>query len=186
MKKLLLLLSILISAISYGQDSTKQISYEEMKSFTKGTFEVAEFDSYLAKDGHIYKIGDTLKIGRPSSNKTFAFIQSGSGALSPASAAEASVSGSNTIIKKIYIGGTKKMGFNVYFQSKGTCGICPKYYINAEQAFETNELNSLGMTRDKAIAKLKEQKELLDLGLITKEQFDKIKEELTPIIMKEQ
>jgi hypothetical protein len=38
------------------------------------------------------------------------------------------------------------------------------------------------MTNEKAIAKLKEQKDLLDLGIITKEDFEKIKLELTAII----
>lgn len=40
------------------------------------------------------------------------------------------------------------------------------------------------MTREQAIAKLKEQKDLLDLGMITKEQFEELKVKLTPIIMK--
>jgi len=183
MKKIILLLSIFnISSILYAQ---KEMKYDDMKTFSKGAFETVEFDSYVAKDGHTYKIGDTLKIGRPSSNKTFAFIQSGNGIFNPVAAADASVSGNNTIIRKIYVGGTKRAGFSIYFNSKGVCGICPQYYINAEQAFETKELKSFGLSREDAIAKLKEQKDLLDLGLITKEQFDRIKEELTPIIMKQ-
>mgnify|MGYP000538227027 CR=1 FL=1 len=41
-----------------------------------------------------------------------------------------------------------------------------------------------GMTKEEAIAKLKESKDLLDLGMIKQEDFDKLKAELTPIIMK--
>lgn len=41
-----------------------------------------------------------------------------------------------------------------------------------------------GLTREEAIAKLKETKDLLDLGMIKQEDFDKLKAELTPTIMK--
>ena len=177
---------VLMSFVSYGQ---KRITFEEMKTFTKGMFEAADFDEYVGVDGHTYKIGDTLKLGRPSSNKTFAFIEEGTGALgalagTPPQATTASSSGTNSIIKRIYVVGSKRMGFRIYFIGKGICGICPQYYINVEEAMAVGELKSFGMSRDEAITKLKEQKDLLDLGMITKEEFDKIKLELTPIVMK--
>ena len=171
---------VLASFVSYGQ---KRITFEEMKTFTKGMFEAADFDEYVGIDGHTYKIGDTLKLGRPSSNKTFAFIDEGSALVTPTPTSSNS-SGTNSIIKRIYVGGTKKMGFRIYFVGKGICGMCPQYYINVEEAMAVGELKSFGMNREQAIAKLKEQKDLLDLGMITKEQFDRIKLELTPIIMK--
>jgi len=40
------------------------------------------------------------------------------------------------------------------------------------------------LTREEAIAKLKESKDLLDLGLLTQPEYEKLKQELTPIIMK--
>ena len=40
------------------------------------------------------------------------------------------------------------------------------------------------MTREQAITKLKEGKDLVDLGLMTKEDFEKLKSELTTLIMK--
>ena len=43
--------------------------------------------------------------------------------------------------------------------------------------------NCLGMTKEKAIAKLKELKELLELEVITQEDYDKEKAILTPIIL---
>jgi len=180
MKKLLVFSMVLVSFVSYGQ---KKISYDEMKTFTKGAFEAADFDEYIAADGHVYKIGDTLKLGRPSSNKTFAFIDEGSALVAPTPTSSNS-SGTNSIIKRIYVGGTKKMGFRIYFVGKGICGMCPQYYINVEEAMAVGELKSFGMNREQAITKLKEQKDLLDLGMISKEDFEKIKSELTPIIMK--
>lgn len=186
MKKLFMVsLLALVAIVSFGQ---KRITAEEIKTFTKGAFEVSNFDEYLASDGHLYKVGDTLKLGRPSSNKTFAFVEENTGALGvlggvQPTGAPASVSGSNSIIKRIYIGGTKKSGFRVYMMGKGLCALCPQYSINFEEAVAVGELKSLGMNKENAIAKLKEQKELLDMGMISKEEFEKTKTELTPYIM---
>jgi hypothetical protein len=55
-----------------------------------------------------------------------------------------------------------------------------------EKAVLSGEIRSLNapLTREEAIAKLKESKDLLDLGLLAQPEYDKIKLELTPIIMK--
>ena len=162
--------------------SQSKITYSEMQTFAKGWEEDSQFDEYTALDGHTYKVGDTIKVGRPSSNKSFSFIQEGSGVLSPANDASVSISGNNTIIKKIYVIGNKNSGFKIMFQTKGVCGICPKYYIDAEQAFATEELVSLGMTSEKALSALKVAKEKLDLGIITLDEYNKIKQDLIKYI----
>lgn len=57
-----------------------------------------------------------------------------------------------------------------------------------EKAVLAGEIKSTNapLTRDEAIAKLKESKDLLDLGIIEQEEYDKLKEELTPIILENQ
>jgi len=187
MKQLLVVAIALIASTSIF--SQKTMTAEQMNTFTKGAFEAADFDQYIGSDGHTYKVGDTLKIGRPSNNKTFSFIQDYTGvagalAGTPMTYTAAGSSGSNTIIKRIYAQGTKRAGFQIYIIGKGLCGLCPNYLINFEEAIAVNELKSLGMNKENAIAKLKEQKELLDMGMITQEQFEKIKSELAPLIMK--
>ena len=72
MKKVIFLLLLIISTSVISAQKT--ITYEDMKTITKGVFQQIDCDIYIAKDGHSYKIGDTLKIGRPSTNKTFAYI----------------------------------------------------------------------------------------------------------------
>lgn len=176
-----LIITALIMCIGLVSYSQTRITASEVESRTKTKWD-EKFDEYVAIDGHTYKVGDTLKIGRPSSNKTFAFIQEGSGLFNAATQADMRISGDKTIIKKIYLVGNKKQGFQIYFQTKGACEICPKYYITVEEAFATNELISFGYTSDKALAELKKAKEKLDLGLITQEQFDKLKAELAPYI----
>jgi hypothetical protein len=168
-----------------NEKEKKTITYEEMKTITKGAFEVITCDIYIAKDGHSYKIGDTLKIGRPSSNKTFAFITEGN-ALATPQPLLANSSGTNSIIKKITVGGNKRAGFKIVIVGKGFCALCPQYYIDFEEAITTGEIQSFGMTREQAIAKLKEAKDLVDLGIMTKEDFEKLKEELSKIIMQKQ
>ncbi len=57
-----------------------------------------------------------------------------------------------------------------------------KYQIYIEDALKKEEIVSEIMTRAEAIAKLKEAKERLDLEMMTQEEYDKLKKELTPII----
>ncbi|MHA7109984.1 hypothetical protein ACRTDU_07645 [Sunxiuqinia elliptica] len=59
--------------------------------------------------------------------------------------------------------------------------------VDYEKSVLGGEIRSLNapMTRDEAISKLKESKELLDLGLMEQSEYDKIKQELTPVIMEQ-
>lgn len=181
-------ITLLFSSVAFAQEP-KVMTHEEMKTISKGMFDVIECDVYVAKDGHSYKVGDTLKIGRPSTNKTFAYLWSGGVAAALAgqepTPLTASQSGNNAIIKKLQVGGTKRAGFKMSVIAKGLCAICGNILIDFEQALETGEIQSLGMTREQAIAKLKEAKDLVDLGMMSKEDFEKLKTELTPLIMKQ-
>jgi hypothetical protein len=143
--------------------------------------EIMTFDSYLGSDGYSYKVGDTLKIGMPSSNKTFAFITEGSALQAPYQS-NVSSAGTNTVIKKIYVNGNNRMGYRITIVGKGICGICPQYYINMEEAMASGEVKTKGMTSDEAMSQLKKGKDKLDLGIITQEEFDKMKEELVKYI----
>ncbi|MEJ2881477.1 hypothetical protein [Pedobacter sp. GR22-6] len=56
--------------------------------------------------------------------------------------------------------------------------------MDTELAIESSEilLKNRKMTRDEAIAKLKEAKELTEIDMMSKEDFEKLKKELAPII----
>ena len=83
--KLITALFITISASTvFGQE----IKFADLATAQRG-----EFTSYLGSDGAVYKIGDRVKIGVPSSNKTFAFITQGDGLLTPITYLNASSSG---------------------------------------------------------------------------------------------
>ena len=184
MKKILLFSLFMFSLQVYGQ---KTITFEEMSTITKGAFQNIECDVYTAKDGYSYKVGDTLKIGRPSSNKTFAYITSGGTAAALSGQAPqgltANSSGGITFIKRIAVGGTKRMGFKMYVIGTGACGLCPNNMIDFEQALATGEIESKGYTKESAIVKLKQAKVLLDLGMMSQADFDKLKESLKKYIL---
>ncbi len=154
---------------------------QEIKFADLATAQRGEFTSYVGSDGAVYKIGDRIKIGVPSSNKTFAFITQGDGLLIPITNLTASFSGTETEIKKIFVGGNKRMGYSVTFRTKGVTGLS-NYTIQFENALSTGEVKGFGLTSDDALEQLKKGKDKLDLGLITQEEYDNLKAELSKYI----
>jgi hypothetical protein len=170
--RLTMLLIVTTTAISLGQE----IKHSDLATAARG-----EYTSYIAKDGGVYKIGDRLRIGIPSSNKTFAFITEGDGLLLPITNLTAASSGQETEIKKIWVVGNKRVGYSVSFRTKGLTGVS-NYTIQVENAIATGELKSFGLTSDEALAELKKSKDKLDLGLITQQKYDSLKIALSKFI----
>lgn len=171
-KLILALVLSLSGTVVLGQE----IRYSDLATAKKG-----EYTSYLGSDGAVYKIGDRLKIGIPSSNKTFAFISEGDGILLPISNLTADASGTETEIKRIWIVGNKRSGYSVSFRTKGMSGLS-NYTIQFENALSTGEVKGFGMTSDDALNELKKAKDKLDLGLISLEKYDELKTELSKYI----
>ena len=105
---------------------------------------------------------------------------------------EVNLSSNNNYTAKKYSEDGKKGGMGVYSEATIVFELVDKsgnIYIDDEQeailqdkkALEEAESNKI--EKGAAITKLKEYKELLDLELITQEQYDKFKSELAPIIM---
>lgn len=163
---------ILSINISIGQ----QVRYSELGSARKG-----EYSSYVASDQAVYKIGDRIRIGTPSSNKTFAYITEGNGVLLPIENLTAQYSGTETEIKKILVIGGERIGYRVVFKTKGASPVAD-YTIQFENALSTGEVKGFGMSSDDALAALKKAKDKLDLGLISQEEYDNIKTDLTKYI----
>jgi hypothetical protein len=89
--------------------------------------------------------------------------------------------GKETEIKKIFVAGNKRAGYTVSFRTKGATGLA-NFSILVENAIETGEIKSFGMTSDEALAELKKSKDKLDLGLITQKQYDSLKVALSKFI----
>lgn len=160
--------------VSFGQETLRYSDLSEKPGQWN-------FDNYESKDGYLYKTGDKIKIGTPSSNKTFAFIMEGDGFLLPITNASAFASGQMVEIKKVTYTGTRRVGFAAVLVCKGPTGLS-NYRIQLENAIETGEAKGLGMTSDEALAELKKCKDKLDLGLITQDEFNSKKSELSKFI----
>jgi hypothetical protein len=166
----------IILLLTISTSFSQQIKFSELDSAGRG-----EFTSYIASDGAEYKIGERIKIGVPSSNKTFAFITEGDGFILPITPLLAASSGQETEIKKIWVVGNKRAGYSVSIRTKGITGLS-NYTIQFENAVSTGEIKGKGKTSDEALAELKKAKDKLDLGLITQEEYDKLKAELSKFI----
>jgi hypothetical protein len=139
----------------------------------------ATYEKYIAKDGSSVSIGDTIKLGKPSGNDHFLYIQQGELYVAPWLADK------NVVVTKIKSYGNSKRGYILFVQFKGY-GLIP-VFIQYDNALASGEVISKNapLTKQQAIAKLKEAKELLDLDIITIEKYDSIKTKLTPMIMKD-
>src|SRR5450759_104461 len=158
MKRISIILILPLLGLLCTNLFSQEIKYTDLNgpSRPKG-----EFISYVSKDGSVYKIGDKIKIGVPSSNKTFAFISEGDGILISMSSLTARSSGQETEIKRMHIEGSKRTGFFVMIRSKGLTGLA-NYSIQLENAIETGEVKSFGMTSDEALSELQQSKDKLE------------------------
>jgi hypothetical protein len=169
--------SFMITSLSmsvFGQE----VNYNDIQN---GTITKGQFESYVSKDGSVYKVGDKIQFGNPSgTNGKFMTLQKMDIA-GTVYIVGAEVINTSAEIKKIRIIGTSRAGYKAQFQTKGMTGI-DNYFLYLEDAIQVGEVESFGMTSDEALTALKKAKDKLDLGLITQEEYDKIKAELTPFI----
>lgn len=171
-----LTLTALIMPIKYFAQET--VKYDDVQN---ALADKGQYTSYIAKDGSTYNVGDKIKFGTPSgANGKFVTIQkvdiAGTVYVVGAEAINTSAE-----IKKIRVTGTKRAGYKVQLQTKGMTGI-DNYFVYLEDAILVGEIKSFGMTSDEALSELKKAKDKLDLGIITQEEYDLKKAELTPFI----
>lgn len=178
MKKFLLFVMVAFAASSFAQTLT----FEQVQNCTDPRNELLrEYEAYTASDGHTYKVGDDITIGVPSSNKTCAFLISDLAMVAGTfMGLEASWSGYKMKIKTIGVDRNKKRGPTVSFRCylAGLGGV----QVKVESALATGEIVSLGMTREQALKEIKNAKDMLDLELITQEEYDSIKAEFIEYI----
>lgn len=159
--------------------TAQELRYADLQS--RGRFE-KKYDTYISKDGLVFKVGDRLKIGKPSSvNQTFTYIVESDFVTGDGGHLSALYSGFETEIKRIRVAGNRNIGYRANFFARGVWGPST-FLIIIEPAIETGEIQTGRMTPDEALAELKRAKDKLDLGLITLEEYEKIKAELARYI----
>lgn len=171
------LIMCLMTMVSFGQTDT--LTYNDVSN-SETRFK-GKYDSYLSKDNYIYSIGDTIKISTPSGiNGKFVYIQKMDVA-GNVYVVGAEATNTYCIVKNIRVGGTKRSGWKVSFQTKGFTFV-DNYFLYIEDAILSGEVKSSGLTSDEALSELKKYKDKLDLGLITQEEFDAKKSELSKYV----
>jgi hypothetical protein len=200
-KVIMVSLFALVTIVSYGQKEVSDtLDFNRVKEdgYLKIYKNNHQFAAMKMLDGSYINVGDEITIGKPSSNNIIAQNNTGifSGSTSAVSAFNfltigrvgLSVMGGmqyltgNFTNRKILVKEIKK-GWTIYeFSEGGSVGTI----MNVLDAINTGEIinPNAAMTREQAIAKLKEAKDLVDLGMMSKEDFEKLKAELTPLIIK--
>lgn len=180
MKKVQLImmgLFTLVTMLSFGQTPTVD---DVLNKRVKGDLEAIQLDN-----GAVLNIGDTIIIGMATGNGRYNFVTQNSICTSTVTCIDGYYSmgptagGSKVIIKdikarnkRVVVLATHAQGF-VY----GT------RILSISSAIESGEIKISGfMSSDEALSELKKAKDKLDLGLITQEEFDKKKEELSKFI----
>lgn len=165
MKTLLAILAILSIVAAHAQTA----KFNELT-------ETGKFIEYITKSGDTLRVGDKLTIEKPSADSHFNYLTQGNQFVS------VSLSGKEIEVSQLKAWGESRNGYKMYAGFKGY-GI--PVLIDYESAVANGEIINpkAKPTREQAIAKLKEAKDLMDLGLITPAKFDSLKVELSPLIM---
>lgn len=188
------------------------ITYSNAKdlSYSKNFKNYNDFKVTLLEDGNVISIGDTIMIGKPGSNNSRITAVAGQGVQSQSTftslyfgsptggAFLAALAGDDgrlvanwaltemvvhrIIVTHVKMNRNSTLNVGVILKSlKTNKKVTSNSIVNSINLGELYLLNRL-MTREEAIAKLKESKDLLDLEIISQEEYDAFKKELTPII----
>ncbi len=178
MKKIILGTLLLLSLVSYAQ--VRQMSYDTIEKYTKNRLKFKGlsivYDEYLSKDGFLYKVGDDIKISKPVSGDKFSFITD----RWTQSQAPSTMIGKDMVIKNIMLIGNKNSGYELCMTIKSK--MAEELILKFESAIKFEEIKPKGMTSDEALSELKKTKDKLDLGLISKEDYEVKKIELIKFI----
>ena len=150
------------------------ITFQEVQDIRKGTA-----NSYITKNGETFTVGGKLKIGHAKRDDVYVYIidkMMGGAVTGPlrygGTELEVEITKISWKNEVVRVTTTKARLDNQW----------PKIIIDLEAALQVGEVVSKIMSRESAIAKLKEAKDLLELEVISKNEYNALKEELTPII----
>ena len=179
------------------------------------TFQHYKIKEYTTKEGLQIKIGDKLTIGKAATNRKkekentiFDKVKNIAGGkvkksrMKECNYLSATEEGTKVTVKSIFVThkktedqvwGTRKntpLYVSMYVKEEGKKfykGSTLRTIIDIEKAIETGEIETKykKITREEAIKKLREAKDLLIIEVITQQEYDKIEKELMPIIKKE-
>jgi uncharacterized protein (DUF1778 family) len=201
-QSILILMTFMMISVSYGQkkETIDTLSLEDARSFnTKAYKQKAIVKVLVLPDGVILKKGETLIIGKPSNsdhdkveNTASKFTQLYGDRHGPFinDACKGGLgegwSNAEIIIDEIILH-RKRKDIIVNFTLKNGGKVCSGDYghiVNLQKAYNRRELVSLNapMSKDEAMEKLMEAKNLYELEVMTKEEYEALRLKLTPIL----
>lgn len=153
MKKTILVIAILLSGFINAQ---RVATYEQVKNKeVKG-----KLDTYISKQGESFSVGDTLTIGKPINGQYTALSGNNNHANY--------IPGSKTIITKLH-------AYNRHIFVYSKRGDFKIFEKSLQHALDNGEIESSIMTREQAIAKLMEAKDLLSIDMMTQKNMINLK-----------
>lgn len=189
MKKIILCISILFTSLC---GFSQVLKYEQVKNAQKRS-EISKEDitEYISENGTSFKIGDILKINRPSDGQVFSSMSIRMTtfemlALNQNQAKNfdynvysRTIAKTSLKIKSFVIEGDKKKGFSI--AANLDC-VGHNIQVRLDYGIEIGEIGEHTMTSEEAMVKLKSEKDKMELGLITAEDYNSRKSELVKYI----
>jgi len=199
MKKIIIIITLLLGNVAFGQrtlTSDQAIDPNITREYKNGE-KIAEF---ILKDGTTIKEGSKLVMGKPRNPLTLVYdyvyvgyVNLISEMISPSVKLTGNYDGLPVTVEylKVYkrkLSKSSEIQVSAFVYNPSQTSLTGDKYrtiTDLELGISGGEIvnPNAAMTREQAIVKLKESKDLLDLGLLSQEEYDKIKSELTPIIM---
>tara|TARA_B100000315_G_C14368204_1_gene491708 strand:- start:217 stop:783 length:567 start_codon:yes stop_codon:yes gene_type:complete len=155
----------------------EEITYEQTLEIKKG-----KTKSYITSRGEKFSVGQTFKFGAPKrkDQRKYDYIWIKSFMGPNLGTIESTWNGWEATIKKIEWRKEGSQTFVMVHIKQGNWNLLVQDF---EAAIESGEIVTSVLSKKTAIDKLKEAKELLDLEIITQDEYDEIKKSLTPFIM---
>lgn len=173
MKQITNLIFVLIIFLSVNQLPAQTLKYSDI-GINKPE---GKFKEYITNDGMTFRVGDTIVLGKGTGeNGTFIHL------LNEGSILPASFSGYRFVIESIFPYGNKSIGWKAKIMTNKLTRLGAPIYFFPEDIVCTGELVGYGMSTDEALKELRRCKEKLDLELISREEYEKIKAELSGFI----
>ena len=167
-----------------------EMGFKETKAKFKANFDVTK--ELTLKDGSKIIVGQEIKLGESASKLTNTYesifvgrMTLGGALLAPPTRANTNFKQNDYIVEEIKI--KRSMGqvsALFYLKNLTSQGLGQKYVSASDLSLDNGELDNpnKAMTRAEAIAKLKEGKDLMELDMMTQDEFNALRDELTPII----
>ena len=213
MIKKILTIALLLPLFCLAQKKNLTYSQTNDIKFVAEYENNTSIDSYKTKDGLIICVGDTLIIGNALINRkkylfhdVFSHIVVGKTKGSTNNKFRYlphNYSGSKAVVKSLFVTHEEFTGYKLWpnrkemplyvsvFVKDSQSGISKifsysrKTILDIEKALSSGEIRNYNapLSKEEAIAKLKESKDLMELDFLTNEEYEKLREKLTPIIL---